>query len=202
MRLFLLFSERKKLVESTKFLLIFLQAHVERLEKLPTCPWSRTRASTQTLYKNQILKMFYVFAINISKIMLEIYYSKEIVTELFVFEATFFSWNIQESSEKVVTLAISGTGVMSDRASQSVCAFKFLALLCGSFCERFISLEAIYSNLNVILTWLHWLERFRRLVWQFVRNSLFQFSGHFSLVAVIYIMFNRPCKNIFRNTDI
>ena len=33
--------------------------------------------------------MFYVFVI--SKIMLEIYYSKEIVTELFVFEATFFS---------------------------------------------------------------------------------------------------------------
>ena len=42
--------------------------------------------------------MFYVFVINIGKIMLEIYYSKEIVTELFVFEATFFSWNIQESS--------------------------------------------------------------------------------------------------------
>ena len=35
--------------------------------------------------------MFYVFVINIGKIMLEIYYSKEIVTELFVFEATFFS---------------------------------------------------------------------------------------------------------------
>ena len=35
--------------------------------------------------------MFYVFAINISKIMLEIYYSEEVVTELFVFEATFFS---------------------------------------------------------------------------------------------------------------
>ena len=95
---FFLFSESKNLVESTKFLLIFLQAYVERLEKLPTCPWSRTRASTQTLYKNQMLKMFYVFAINISKIMLEIYYSKELVTELFVFEATFFSWNIQEST--------------------------------------------------------------------------------------------------------
>ena len=35
---FFLFSESKKLVESTKFPLIFLQAHVERLEKLPTCP--------------------------------------------------------------------------------------------------------------------------------------------------------------------
>ena len=35
--------------------------------------------------------MFHVFVINIGKIMLEIYYSKEIVTELFVFEATFFS---------------------------------------------------------------------------------------------------------------
>ena len=55
MRLFLLFSERKKLVEFTKFPLIFLQAHVGRLEKLPTCPWSRTRASTQTLNKNQML---------------------------------------------------------------------------------------------------------------------------------------------------
>ena len=42
--------------------------------------------------------MFYVFAINISKIMLEIYYSKKIVTELFVFEATFFSRSIQECS--------------------------------------------------------------------------------------------------------
>ena len=42
--------------------------------------------------------MFYVFAINISKIMLEIYYSKEIATELFVFETTFFSRNIQECS--------------------------------------------------------------------------------------------------------
>ena len=38
-----------------------------------------------------MLKMFYVFAINISKIMLEIYCSKEIVTELFVFETTFSS---------------------------------------------------------------------------------------------------------------
>lgn len=55
------------------------------------CLRSRTRASTQTLYKNQMLKMFYVFAINISKIMLEIYYSKEIATELFVFETTFSS---------------------------------------------------------------------------------------------------------------
>ena len=35
--------------------------------------------------------MFYVFVINIGKIMLEIYYSKEIVTELFVFETTFSS---------------------------------------------------------------------------------------------------------------
>ena len=35
--------------------------------------------------------MFYVFVINIGKIMLEIYYSKEVVTELFVFEGTFFS---------------------------------------------------------------------------------------------------------------
>ena len=35
--------------------------------------------------------MFYVFVINIGKIMLEIYYSKDIVTELFVFETTFFS---------------------------------------------------------------------------------------------------------------
>ena len=35
--------------------------------------------------------MYYVFAINISKITLEIYYSKEIATELFFFEATFFS---------------------------------------------------------------------------------------------------------------
>ena len=74
--------------------------------------------------------MFYVFVI--SKIMLEIYYSKEIVTELFVFEATFFSWNIQESSQKVVILAISGTGVTSHRASIRICV-KFLALLCGSF---------------------------------------------------------------------
>ena len=91
MRLLLLFSEPKKLVESTEFPLIFLQAHVERLEKLPACLRSRTRASTQTLYKNQMLKMFYVFAINISKIMLEIYYSKEIATELFVFDTTFSS---------------------------------------------------------------------------------------------------------------
>ena len=87
--------------------------------------------------------MFYVFAINISKIMLEIYYSKKIVTELFVFEATFFSRNIQECRVR--------PGVTSDRASIRICV-KFLALLCGSFCERFISLEAIYSNLNVILT--------------------------------------------------
>ena len=35
MRLFLLFSERKKLVESTKFLLIFLQAHVEKSGETP-----------------------------------------------------------------------------------------------------------------------------------------------------------------------
>ena len=38
-----------------------------------------------------MLKMFYVSAINISKIMLEIYYSKEIATELFVFKTTFSS---------------------------------------------------------------------------------------------------------------
>ena len=35
--------------------------------------------------------MFYVFVINIGKIMLEIYYSKDIVRELFVFETSFFS---------------------------------------------------------------------------------------------------------------
>ena len=78
-----------------------------------------------------MLKMSYVFAINVSKIMLEINCSKEIVTELFVLKPH-FSHEICSNLLKRSSFcrAISCTGV--ERSSIRICV-KFLALLCGSF---------------------------------------------------------------------